>query len=336
MQNDMDDLLDAVDRVADTSFDVGDTDERGAGESKTFGANRIARRPSGSAIKGFYRAGERDKDGAPFEVLPTKCPEYCRPPSGHDPTEAETRVAWPLQNEYLADRLGKDSVENSKLWGTVKWIDKIYRTAAMPKNAVRAPSIMIAPDDFSAKEIEDYAVKNEVPAVAFDVLRTMEKMEEYDEMIEIDVNKLLRDAGPRPLRADLPDLYERVAANKIIRMLRLGLRNLWLPVMLAIVDHTEMYRLGITQGARRDIAPAVGRQRVIEGLRIADSIRKGITRSEKRDAVDEASHWPARLAQQRHVAFMDKLINEVLVAIADKPLPANDNYRADTVACIAA
>jgi hypothetical protein len=129
MQNDMDDLLEAVDKIANTSFDATATD--------TFGANRIAERRSGSAIKGFYRPGERDRNGAPFEVTPTKCPKYHGPPSGRAPTETETRVAWPLQNEYLADRLGKDRVENCRLWDTVKWVDRIYRIATLPKNATK-------------------------------------------------------------------------------------------------------------------------------------------------------------------------------------------------------
>jgi len=316
MQNDISDLIEAIDKIADTSFVAIDT----------FGL--IAKRPSGSPTTGFYRPGERSENGVPFEVLPTKCPKYCGPPSGRAPTEIEKRVAWPLQDEYLANRLGKDRIESCRLWDTARWVDKVHRIEAMPRNATQPPSLLIAPEDYDKKEIADFKVEREVPAVAFDVLAIIERMDERDELAKIDIDNLMRDVGPRPVRVDFPGLYERAEASKIIRMLRLGLRTLWRPVELAVVDHVEMYRLGMTQGARRDTAAGIGRQRVIEGLRIADSIRKGITRSEKQDVV--AIRPLARADGE--IEPVEGLIRDLLAALANRQLPANDNYRADAIA----
>jgi hypothetical protein len=108
MQNDIDDLIEAVKTIADTDFDPADT----------FGANNIAKRPSRSPMKGFYRPGERGEYGAPFEVTPATCPRYNGQPSGRAPSNEEKRGAWQLQEEYLAGRLGKNDEENSRLWNT--------------------------------------------------------------------------------------------------------------------------------------------------------------------------------------------------------------------------
>jgi hypothetical protein len=313
--------------------------------AKTFGANLIAERPSGSRIIGFHRPGERPKNGAPFEAQPTKLPKYNGRPSGRSPSETEKRVAWPLQGEYLAGRLGKDNGENSKLWNTVKWIDQHYRIATMSANATQTINWLTNGwQDVAEHEeiIEGFGVEliglnaldwKRISRLGntYDTARLIDELKELDELGKIDANKLLSECGPRPLRFDFPTAIERAESGAIVGMLQLGMRTLWTPVKRSIADHTEMFRLG--QGARREIAPAVGRQRVIEGLRIADSIRKDIARQKNPVAVNEASYWPAR---QGRMAVVDKLIMSVLNTVADKPLPANDNFRADTIGSEAA
>jgi len=109
----MEDLILAVNKIADTSFDA----------SKTT----IAERRSGSAKAGFYRPGERAKclldiEGHP-PAIESEPLHYPGPPSGRVPTANEKRAAWQLQDEYLAGRLGKTEEENCRLWNTAKWID---------------------------------------------------------------------------------------------------------------------------------------------------------------------------------------------------------------------
>src|SRR5258706_5169934 len=172
MQNDIDDLIEAVDKIADTSFNATDT----------FGANNIAKRPSGSATKGFYRPGERDQNGAPFKVTPTKCPKYSGPPSGRAPTNEEKRGAWQLQDEYLAGRLGKNGEENSRLWNTAKWIDRLCRIVTMPAEAVK--TLNLSADDWSEvadpdEIIEGFGVKR-VKIDEPDKERLALKLSDYD------------------------------------------------------------------------------------------------------------------------------------------------------------
>jgi hypothetical protein len=182
----------------------------------------------------------------------------------------------------------------------------------------------------------------------YDLLRLIDEIEYIDALANIDVKKLALTADPLPEQIDFPSPAERAHASKIVRMLMLGMRSLWRPVIRAIADHATMTSLG--QGKGKDVAAAVGRQRVIEGLRIAESIRKGIARSEQHNAVNEAKHWPARRArilyeasheptrqaQQRYVAFFDSLVSEVLAGLAETPVPANDNHRVEAATSIAA
>ena len=82
-------------------------------------------------------------------------------------------------------------------------------------------------------------------------------------------------AVPLLPQVDFPSSDQRVESGKIIRMLRLGMRCFWHPVISAIADHATMASLGKTQGVGDHVAAAVGRTRVIEGLRQAELIRKG-------------------------------------------------------------
>lgn len=322
--NNIDDLLEAVDTIADITFDA-----------------RIAQRPSGSTRKGYYRPGERSADGINFsmEVQPRCSPTKER--TGRAPTDVEKRGAWPLQDEYLAGRLGKNEEENSRLWYTAKWIDLQYRVATMPAEAAKALNLYsgnwkedIDPEDITGSEekpasfgVELLGVsardleRIKVRADAQTLVGLIAELNELDRVGKVDADKLLRGAGPRHTRVDLPCPDERAESGKIVRMLLVGMRTLWTPVKLAIHDHMEMYRLGISQGVRREPAAAVGRQRVIEGLRIADSIRKGIARGDLRNTHPTTGPLES----------LDELIRDILVLLP-KPLAANDNFGTDDLA----
>jgi hypothetical protein len=310
--------------TADTSFDAG----------HTFGES--AKRPSGSATTGFYRPGERSESGAPFEVIPTTCPEYLGPPTGRAGNDEEKCGAWQLQAEYLADRLGKNKEETARNWNTVLWIDKHYRVTRTPAEALPPFNIYVgdeisqstngtgAPtgldDEAPDAEVENEGVEFErisvgqteagtgskrrpalyrqsagsvrvmgrgddektyrldIEADHYDLLRLVDALEEIDALAKIDVDDLKDNAPPLLPQIDFPSSDQRAESGKIIRMLMVGLRTLWRPVICAIADHATMKSLG--QGKGKDVAAAVGRQRVIEGLLIAESIRKGLGRQE--------------------------------------------------------
>jgi hypothetical protein len=73
--------------------------------------------------------------------------------SGRAPTIEEKRGALPLQNEYLAGRLGRNEEENGRNWNTVRWIDRLIRTATTPTNALKGSNLStdnffeVMPDD---------------------------------------------------------------------------------------------------------------------------------------------------------------------------------------------
>jgi hypothetical protein len=302
MQNKIDDLIEAVKTIADTGFD----------------ATRIAKRPSLSAKKGFYRPGERPDDGAPFTPT-TTIPKYGGPPSGRSPSNEEKRGAWQLQEEYLAGRLGKNEEENGRLWNTVKWINrhhvvtKTLAEALPPLNMCVADKLsqstegtgsLTGPDDEAPDEAENEGIELEsinvcqadksgntkvmgeaettyrldIKTDGHDLLRLIDALEEIDKPAkDVDVPLLPQTA--------FPSSDQRAESGKIIRMLILGMRSLWHPVIRAIADHASMKPLGKTQNVGDSVAAAVGRTRVIEGLRLAESIRKGLARSERRDEV---------------------------------------------------
>jgi hypothetical protein len=372
-RNNMDDLIAAFDRIADTSFYASNI------EAEKFGDNRIAARRSGSTKQGFYRPGERSESGAPFEVLPTKCPEYYGPPSGRAPTGDEKRGAWQLQEEYLAVRLGKNAEENSRLWNTAIWINRHYAVTKTPSEALPPLNIYVGdkisqsiegtgaptgPDDEAPDEAENEGTGFESINVGhvdddgngmcvmdedgttrlldiktddYELLRLIDALKEVDDFAKIDVNDLKREAPPLLPQTDFPGDDQRVESGKIIRMLMLGMRSLWHPVIRAIADHATMTGLGKTQGKGDKVAAAVGRQRVIEGLRIAESIRKRLQQITQRQVIDEASYWPARKLEQRRIAVIDGFIGQVLTAVAGNPLPipANDNRCVEAIALAA-
>jgi hypothetical protein len=308
----------------------------------------IAARRSGSAKTGFYRPGERSDSGAPFEVSPTKCPAYTGPPSGRDPTADEKHGAWQLEEEYLAGRLGKNEEENGRLWNTAKWIDRHLRIATTPANATKPVNLLLE----GWKEAISHANKepeDELPVYGngveyeplnidkrdknqlllklpddYELARLVDYFNECDHLAKIDENKLASDADPLPVQIDSPGPIGRQESIKVVRMLMLGMRSLWQPVKAAIVDHSTMTAIGKT---RTSNIAAVGRQRVIEGLRIAESIRKGLSRQDR-----VFSAWLNQVRAKQTIVnrpgfSVDDIIIGTLTILAAMPLPANDNYQ---------
>ena len=141
----------AINATADTSFDANaPTNSNDAsvptncrGEPITcpvvlnlLANPRFLERRSESETQGFL-------DGERPTIKPETRPVYLGPPSGRVPNDDEKRGAWHLENEYLAGRLGKNEEENGRLWNTVKWIDRHFRIATMPADAIQGLNIYI-------------------------------------------------------------------------------------------------------------------------------------------------------------------------------------------------
>jgi hypothetical protein len=296
----------------------------------------IAKRPSGSATTGFYRPGERAQDGAPFATVPATCPPYLGRPSGRIPTADEKRGAWQLQEEYVAGRLGKNEEENARNWSTAKWIDRHYRIATIPADATKAMNlsggdtweVVVDPNEIRGREDGEFGVMGfkiddadrkrlALTLSDSDVLCLMDAFDEIDDAAKINVKKLKGKAGPLSDRIDFPTTIAREESGKIVRILMMRMRTLWRPVIRAIAGHATMKSLAPNVGD--GVAAAVGRQRVIEGLRFAGSIRKEF-------------EWPELGFK---VPSVDAIIQDTLAILArkslpapDKPLHANDNDRA--------
>jgi hypothetical protein len=395
-QNDMDDdFIEAINATADTSFDAGlplqlidaNVPTNCNGKPITcpvvlglLAKPRFFERRSGSATTGFMD-GERKLGGITKEPLPKYFRMHCTP------NAEDKRGAYHLQTEYLEGRLGKNAEENSRLWNTAIWIDRLNRIATTPAEALPPLNIYSGdkisqstegtgaptePDDEAPDEsgnegtefesiyvdqadneramcvMDDDGTKRrlDIKIDGYDLLRLIDAIDDIDDLAKIDVNDLMRESPPLLPQTDFPSDGQRAESGKILRMLMLGMRSLWRPVIRAIADHATMTSLGKTQGAGDKVAAAVGRQRVIEGLRIAESIRKGIARSEKPAAVDEARHWPARRLREASAvqpmpvrATEDHYLNLAagpVIKLPDDTLPANDNRCANAAASEAA
>jgi hypothetical protein len=409
----MDDaFLDAINKTVDASFDASAPTIRAdtsfnATDTRTFGANRIAERRSGSSRVGFLRPGERkncmlDGDDNPYPIETEPLPKYFR--MRCTPSDEDKRGAWQLQEEYLAGRLGKNAEENSRNWNTIKWIDKHYRVVRTPAEALPPLNIYVGdkisqstegtgaptgPDDESPDEVGNKGFEFEsinvgdaeqlpegsikvmdeagtthrldIKADDYALLRLIDAFEEIDDSAKIGVNDLMREGPPVLPQADFPSDDQRVESGKIIRMLMVGMRTLWSPVIRAIASHADMKSL--SQGKGKDVAAAVGRQRVIEGLRLAESIRKGLGRHDR-----DFSMWQSQIRARQTIVHrpgfsVDDIIKGTLavlpdkslpkpvrateghylnlaagpvIKLADKPLAANDNCRIDAVVQMAA
>lgn len=203
---------------------------------------------------------------------------------------------WPLYDEYVAERLGKDANDNSKNWNTAIWIDGIYQAAMLPDRAL-GPVHWISGglDDY---ELSGYEQTEVIPAEALAFLQIVEAVKGLNRGgEEVPIHEARGDVDPR-----LPTGVEiRCDASKKLRLLQAGMRGLWKPVKQAIVDQAEMWTLGITQGVSRAMAPTAGRQRVLDGLGIAADIRRDILRWEALDhRVKEGTC--SRLAEKAHLS----------------------------------
>lgn len=183
----------------------------------------------------------------------------------------------------------------------------------------------------------------EIKTDNYAVLRLVDELEEIDELARIDVNDLKRKAPPLQPQVDFPSHDQRAESGKIIRMLMLGMHTLWHPVIRAIASHATMKSLGMSQGVGDDKAATVGRQRVIEGLRLAESIRKGLGRQDRvfsmwlnqiraRQEVVPSAEW--QLSNRYKLGSVDEIIKNTLGELTVimgppwfAPLPANDNHR---------
>jgi hypothetical protein len=190
----------------------------------------------------------------------------------------EQRTPWPLYDEYVAERLGSDAFTNSRNWNTAIWIDRIYKIAMLPEEALGPPHWISS--GLSDDELDRYEPTEVVPKEAVSLLSMIAEVERIKRAERgydlVGIHEASASADPT-----LPTGVEvRADANKILRLLMVGMRGLWKPVKCAIVDHSEMWKLGITQGVSRQLAPTAGRQRVLDGLGIAADIRRDVLRWE--------------------------------------------------------
>jgi hypothetical protein len=128
------------------------------------------------------------------------------------------------------------------------------------------------------------------------------------------------------------------------------MRTLWPPLIRAIADRVTMHSLGRSQGVGDDKAATVGRWRVIEALRLAESIRRGLERQKlapttparrKRTNVPSVNEMMPPLVAKpiRTLASSGSYLNQTagpVIKLSDKPLAANDNHRFDAGALKAA
>lgn len=197
-------------------------------------------------------------------------------PKGRPANDNEQRTPWPLYDEYVAERLGKDAVTNSRNWNTAIWIDRIYRIAMLPEQALGPPHWIAS--GVSDEESNGYEPTEVVPSEALAYLSMIVEMERVRKSARgydlVGTHEASSSTDPM-----LPTGVEiRADANKILRLLMAGMRGLWKPVKRAIVDHAEMWKLA--QGVSRQFAPTAGRQRVLDGLEIAADIRRDVLRWE--------------------------------------------------------
>jgi hypothetical protein len=189
--------------------------------------------------------------------------------TGRPANDNEKGTPWPLYDEYVAERLGKDAYTNSKNWNTAIWIDGIYRVAMLPERAL-GPVHWIS-NQLSNEEILDgYETTEAIPENALMMLNLLDAIDRFERQARkktgqgepVPIHEVRGDVDPR-----LPTGVEvRSDASKKLRLLQAGLRGLWKPVKQAVVDHTEMWTLGITQGVSRAMAPIEQKARTNRGL----------------------------------------------------------------------
>jgi hypothetical protein len=299
-----DEFLDAIGKTADTSFDASVP----ADDDANCTGTRCAKRPSGIEAKGFIdgeRKGERIPfEVMPTRCPPYLGPPTGRVGSADEKrgayhlqdeylagrlgkNEYENGRLWntakwielhyriftlpaealPPFNIYVCDEISQ-STEGT---GAPTGLDDEAPDPKDENEGVGFESINVGEADsersMCVKDEDGTTRRLEIKADDYAVLRLADALEEIDKLAKIDVNKLMREVPPLP-QIDSPDLDQRVESDKIIRMLMVGMRTLWHPVIRAIADRVTMKSLGKSQGVDNDKAASVaGRWRVIEGLR---------------------------------------------------------------------
>jgi len=251
------------------------------------------------------------KAAKPISIIASKAVKKVEgaPLTARAANDNEKGTPWPLYDEYVAERLGRDAYANSKNWNTAMWIDKIYAIAMLPPIALGPPHWVSSA--LCAEALDGYKAESVIPPEAVALLSVIEKIERIKRK-EIGCDPVGTHEVSTSKDTRLPTGVEiRADANKILRLLQVGMRGLWRPVKLAIVDHVEIWTLGITQGVSRGMAPTAGRQRILDGLSIAADIRQDVLRWEGLDhRVEEgtcsplgrkASDLPAKWRQAANV-----------------------------------
>jgi hypothetical protein len=195
----------------------------------------------------------------------------------------DNELRFPLHDEYMLKRLGKDAYQNSENWNTAMWIDGIYRVAMLPDRSLGPLHWFSSGAEFASEDMDRFSATHAVPPEVVSVLNLLDRVEsvrrEQRGYELVGTHECSTDRDPcKPTGVEV-----RSDASKKLRLLQAGMRGLWKPVKQAVVDHAEMWTLGITQGVSRALAPTAGRQRVLDGLGIAADIRKDISRWEASD-----------------------------------------------------
>lgn len=213
----------------------------------------------------------KQEDGAPITYRPAN--------------DNEKGALWPLETEYLANRLGKDRMANETNWRTVVWLDNLIEIAETPTRAL--PTVHLSGDiaaevlsrhdeDGNLLETPPYEVEQHItPGI-------MRLINELDRIAEKNPEPICPAPPPQnrdPLKP-FPVEY-RADTLRLIGLLKASLRCLWKPLVQAIRYNRPMGDIGRDTGVAKGVAAAVGRQRVIDGLEMAAGVRRDVARWER-------------------------------------------------------
>jgi hypothetical protein len=337
-------FLDAIDKTADTSFDAS-APTNSTGKPITCPVVLNLGPPSG-------RAGNDDEKRGAWQLQT----EYLTLRLGKDAQENGrlwNTVLW-INKHYVVTRTPAEAMPSLNIYvpdpisqstGAPTGLDDEAPDPKDENEGIRVTNINFAATDKLERPIVTgfdkkgksriYAL--DINASGYDLLRLVDELNEIDKLAALDIDDLVREAPPLLPQADFPDAEQRAESTKIILILMTQMRTLWHPVISAIDDHATMASLA--RGKGKDVAAAVGRQRAIEGLRIADSIRGGLAQRERifsmymdiLDGLDKRLPKPVR-APEGHYRNMAR---GPVIKLPVKPPHANDNFRAADVAIAA-